>query len=182
MGRRGGVGILMAVARDVARQQRMAEAARVRAIREAERQERATQREAARYKRECSNVEGDGARSRTRYREAREQETALLNEDIQDTLTALDRILSNTFSVDDTISFAGLRILDAPPSFAPPEHPQTSTRSSSGGDLSSWRARSRWNQSLYAGCEEAIRQRGHGGMEELRSRSGRMAEAGSTAH
>jgi hypothetical protein len=41
MGRRGGVGILMAVARDVARQQRVAEAARVRAIREAERQERA---------------------------------------------------------------------------------------------------------------------------------------------
>jgi restriction system protein len=59
---------------------------------------------------------------KTRYREAREQETTLLNEDIQDKLTALDRILPDTLSVNDTISFAGLRILDAPPPFAPPEH------------------------------------------------------------
>jgi hypothetical protein len=51
MGRRSGASIFLAVARDLAKQQRQAEAARNRAIREIERQTKAAQREAIRSER-----------------------------------------------------------------------------------------------------------------------------------
>jgi restriction system protein len=123
MARRGGAGILMAIARDVARQQRQAAAAQNRSRREAERQHRASEREAVRAEREYARSAKEAEREeKARYLQQRELEAQELNATAEAKLSSFEDILAQTLSVDDTISFSSLRLHDLPPSFEPPAH------------------------------------------------------------
>jgi len=116
-------GILMAIARDIARAQKEADRKRkafereqARIIRQQERQ--ATQsRTAAQKALKKMEVEQKGF-----YLHAREEEANNRNAEICGKLEGLDELLSNTLAVNDMISFAGLRISELPPAFAPPLH------------------------------------------------------------
>lgn len=123
MGRRSGSSILFAIARDVARAQRKAEAARVKAIREGERQVRIAQREAVRLERDQARTLKEIEREdKARFLQEREQERAALNEGIATTNAALESILSHTLSVNDLIAFDDLRIHENTSDFIPPTH------------------------------------------------------------
>lgn len=116
MGRRSGLGILFAVSRDIARQQRRAEAEHRRQLREAERQERAARREEARVEREYATTLREIERAeKAEYVLSRQLETEELNEATSDTILLLSGILEQTLTIDDTISFDDLRIHDSPP-------------------------------------------------------------------
>ena len=106
----------MAIARDVARHQRQAEAAQRRALRDAEQRAKAMEREATRLQRERTRTLKEVAREeKARYVQEREQEAADLNEDIGLRLKALDGILLHTLSVNDAIAFDSLRIHEQVP-------------------------------------------------------------------
>lgn len=119
MGRRGG--ILMAIARDISRAQRQAEAARVRAAREHDRYVRVQLREEAREERENVRSLKEQARyEKEQYLADREQEAADLTADAEERVDRLKEILSDTLSVDDRIAFDALRIHDTFDTFSPP--------------------------------------------------------------
>ena len=121
MGHRGG--ILMAIARDLARQQK-----------DIERQRKAFEGEQARFikQRERHVTQARTAaqkalnkmeiEQKASYQHAREKEARNRNVDICEKLQALDELMSDSLSVDDMISFNGLRISAGVPSFAPPAH------------------------------------------------------------
>lgn len=111
----------MAIARDVARQQRQAEAAHNRTLRDAERDAARRYREAQRAQREYARSMKELEREkRAFYLSEREQEAAELNRGLEENRERLDRILVDTLSVSDTIAFDSLRIQDEPPAFTPP--------------------------------------------------------------
>ena len=56
------------------------------------------------------------------YSHWREEEAKNRNADISGKLEALDELLADSLSVNEIISFDGLRISERPPSFAPPLH------------------------------------------------------------
>jgi restriction system protein len=123
---RSGAGIVMAIARDVARYQRQAAAAHNRAVREAERQARAVERERVRVEREYARTVKEREREeKARYLQDREQEAADLNAAIADQLAELDSILPQTLLVNDSISFEGLRIREIAPQLELPDRLKT---------------------------------------------------------
>jgi hypothetical protein len=110
--------VVTAIARETARQQRAAEAAQQRALREAVRLERERKKE---------HALADKA-ARQRYLEARAEEVQGLNMDLAERISALDRILEHTLNVDDTISFGALRITEEFRPFRSPDELHTSLR------------------------------------------------------
>lgn len=111
MGRRSGfIGVLNAVARDVARAQRQAEAAHRRQVRENARIMRENARAAAAMEKE----------EKKRYLRMRELKVEDLKEELADRLQDLRQILDHTLSVDDTISFESLKIQEKFPPFKKP--------------------------------------------------------------
>ncbi len=103
MARRSSFGSLMtAVARDAARRQRQAEAER-------KRQARAVAT-AARDNERARNLQAK--EDKQRYLEARIEETEDQNTELTERIDELKTVLEHTLSVDDTISFESLRILD----------------------------------------------------------------------
>ncbi|MBS0549360.1 MAG: restriction endonuclease [Proteobacteria bacterium] len=126
---RSGVGILMAVARDVARYERQAAAAHVRSIREAEKQARMAQRDAERATRERARTLREQEREeKARHLQDQEQEVADLNTEIANQLDALAAILPQTLSVCDAIAFDSLRIHEPSPVLEIPEHLRNGTQ------------------------------------------------------
>ena len=104
------VSLMNAMARDAARSQRQAEAARrsqererLRAIRAAERADAAATKEA-----------------RQRYLDDRINEAAELNRELAQRVSELAGVLEQTLTVDDRIDFDSLRVKDAYPPFEPP--------------------------------------------------------------
>ena len=143
--RRGFVGVVTAIAREAARQQRLAETARRRQQREADMAQRRAIREAAQLKREMEAAQKQAMReeanlkrdrqkkqsqadkeARQRYLEDRIAEIESLNSDIQEQISELSRILEHTLDIDDTISFDTLKINDHFPDFYPPNEFQMS--------------------------------------------------------
>jgi len=124
MARRGSVaGIIMAMARESARHQRIAatNAARqqrdqVRQERQLERKRRESEREYFRTKREAEKAE------KTRYLEDRLQSANESNEDVQQYCSELQGVLSHTLSIDDTITFKSLLIAEKPPRLSIPKN------------------------------------------------------------
>ncbi|MBR0599785.1 restriction endonuclease [Sinanaerobacter chloroacetimidivorans] len=110
MARRGYGSILTAMAREAARQQRVAEADQKRRIREAERARREEIRQAAL----------DAKEEKQRYLEIRVDEVDEMNEELEERVSDLLSILTNTLSINDTISFNSLKIHDAGPKYKPP--------------------------------------------------------------
>lgn len=152
MARRSGAGILMAMARDVARSQRQAQAARNRSIREAERSQRAAERESIRSEREYARSMKELEREeKARYLQERELEAQELNTAAQAKLSSFDDILTQTLSVDDRISFDGLRMHDVPPSFEPSAHLVSGKRAPDEAAFLSKVAPRRWFDFLIPG-------------------------------
>jgi restriction system protein len=121
MRRRGFGGILSAIARDVARAQRQAEANRKRQLRAQAQQ----MREALREERQLHLVterqtRQDERAARQQYWEDRIAEAAARNAELQNRIEKLRGILTYTLSVNDTIHFDDLRIKDLCPVFSPP--------------------------------------------------------------
>lgn len=120
MGRRSGfAGFVTAVARDVARTQRQAEAARrrqeaqaLRSVREAGRAVRLAERDARQAARE----------SRQAYMEARSDEAGEKNEELRARIDELSTLLDQTLDVDDAISFESLRLTGAFHPFTAPSN------------------------------------------------------------
>lgn len=117
MGRSVG-SILLAIARESARQQRLAESARRRALRDAEREQRNAEREEQRSQRALEQTNRELTRlfqvnqreAKAQYQRAQEHEVARLNSTLGQTIENLNGILSHTLSVDDTIVIDTLRI------------------------------------------------------------------------
>lgn len=115
----------MAMARDIARAQRQADAARwktfhdqERQVREAERQYRANQREAAREHRETLRSQREAAKEeRQLYLEERQEEAEALAEDAAAREQELVQILEHTLRVDDKIDLDTLRVTETFPAF-----------------------------------------------------------------
>jgi restriction system protein len=123
---RGAVGILMAIARESARNQRRIQAAEKRANREAEKQARAAireieQRERTAYRQAIINEKERAREEKARYLASREQEVVDLNEAVFETLESIASLLAHTLTIDDSISFDSLRIHDQAPPFTIPE-------------------------------------------------------------
>ena len=125
VGRRTGLGgLVAAIARDAARQQRFAETERRRQVREAERIERNRQRtffqnqraDLVRSQREQERFE------KAQDLENRENEASELNEGIARQVDELGKILRDTLVVNDTIDFDSLRIRDTSPAFEIPSN------------------------------------------------------------
>lgn len=72
-------------------------------------------REMARYEKEQERV------NKLQYSEDRQGEVEDLNSEIKDTLSDLEGLIEHTLSVDDTISFASLRLTDPLPVFMVPD-------------------------------------------------------------
>lgn len=133
MARRGG-GILMAIARDIARQQRRSEVAlrravreqeaeRNRFVREAERQQRQHERSAAASAREQAKLLKEIEREeKARYLKDREDEAAALDTEAAERLEALNAILAHTLSVNDALNFEDLRVKEPPPVLSQTTH------------------------------------------------------------
>jgi restriction system protein len=114
--------VIRAIARETAKQQRLAESERRavarefdRAQREKRRADAVRERERVRYDRESERI------AKQRYLEFREGEVRDSNEAICTRLETLETILSTALMVDDTVTFDSLRISDTPPSFSPPK-------------------------------------------------------------
>lgn len=118
MARRGG--ILMAIARDVARAQKQAEVARQRAAREQDRHYRASLKEIAREERESLRSLKEQAREeKLQYLEDRQDEAATLAAEAQQKVDELSGILGYTLLVNDRIDFDALRIMESMDPFEP---------------------------------------------------------------
>lgn len=105
------IGVINAIARESAREQRIAEAERKRAIREHHRAIKKAQRDATVSAKEAKQ----------RYLEERSNEVEDKNAQLADKLDDLSKILSHTLAVDDRIDFDSLRIKEMYPEFAPPK-------------------------------------------------------------
>lgn len=104
MGRRGGfVGILSAMARESARQQRLAEAAERKQLREIAR----LQREEDRFNKLLAKEE------KQRYLERRIEETDEMNLELNEKIEELQKILHETLSKDDRVYFDSLRTFES---------------------------------------------------------------------
>lgn len=110
MARRGYGSLFTAMARENARQQRMAIAEQNRRIREAEKAKREAIRQAALNAKE----------EKLRYIQSRIDDVDEMNNQVKERLGDLSSILINTLSVNDTISFDSLKIHDEGPKFNPP--------------------------------------------------------------
>lgn len=98
------------MAREAARQQREAEAARKRLVREQERRQRERTKQLVQAEKEA----------KVAYLEARQQEVADLNSDLQAYMAELQDILPSTLQHNDTITFDSLRRRDRFQAFSPP--------------------------------------------------------------
>jgi restriction system protein len=118
MGRRSGLaGLLVAISRDIARQQRLAEAERRRQERESIR----AQRHAIRIQKEETRLQKLAEKEeRERYLEDRIEEVSEKNIELEERIQELKDILEDTLKIDDTINFDSLKIKDKYPSFNPP--------------------------------------------------------------
>lgn len=97
-------GVLNAIARGVARSQRMAASERKRAIRAAQREAIANAKE-----------------SKLKYLESRIEEVAGINSHLEEQLAEYSTILQQTLTIDDTIDFDSLRIKEIFPPFVVPK-------------------------------------------------------------
>ncbi|WP_197280862.1 hypothetical protein [Bosea vaviloviae] len=103
----------MAIARDVARAQKQADAMRLRAAREQDRDFRANLREMAREERENLRSLKEQARDeKLQYLEHRQEEAESLSAEAQQRLDELNGVLGFTLLVNDRIDFDALRISD----------------------------------------------------------------------
>jgi restriction system protein len=110
----------MAIARDVARAQKQADAARQRAAREQDRHFRASLREAAREEREnLRSLKEQAREDKLQYLEDRQEEAAALAADAQHVLDELSGLLGYTLLVNDRIDFDSLRIAGSVEPFEP---------------------------------------------------------------
>lgn len=111
MERRGYGTLINAMAREAARQQRLAVADQKRQIREAERAKREAVRLAALNAKE----------EKQRYLQSRIDEVDEMNDVLKERISDLSNILMDTLTVNDTISFDSLKIHDEGPKYNP--HP-----------------------------------------------------------
>jgi restriction system protein len=118
MGRRGYGSLFTAIARESARQARMAQTEQRRRIREGEQAKRKFVRQIALNAKE----------EKQRYLQSRIDEVDELNHELKETLEDLLNILMNTFSVNDTISFDSLKIHEEGPKYNPPSELTTPNR------------------------------------------------------
>lgn len=110
----------MAMARDVARAQKQAEAARQRAAREQDRHYRASLREIAREEREnLRSLKEQAREEKLQYLEDRQEEAATLAAEAQQTEDELSGMLGYTLLVNDRIDFDALRITEMMEPFEP---------------------------------------------------------------
>ena len=110
------LGVVKTIARESARLQREAEAARRRQHRDAEAQSRYIAREAAQLRRESERESAQAEKAeRQRYLETREAEVADLNTDLHDKIDEIRSVLDHTLHIDDTISFDSLLIKETFP-------------------------------------------------------------------
>lgn len=122
------------MAREAARQQRINAAAQRAQLREQERQQKEQRREQERQQKEHKREEKqlhqqqlasqrDAERSAKRqYLEDRAKEAEYKTQSINDFLGRLEDILSDTLSIDDTISFNALRVHEKAPAVLVPRH------------------------------------------------------------
>lgn len=109
MGRHGG--ILMAIARDVARAQKQAEAARLRAAREQDRHHRARLRDIARDEREnLRSLKEQAREEKLQYLDVRQEEAVSLVAEASNALEEIRGVLGYSLLVNDRIDFDDLRI------------------------------------------------------------------------
>lgn len=118
MGRRGYGSLINAMAREAARQQRMAVTEHKRQVREAERAQREAIRQAALNAKE----------EKQRYQQSRIDEVEEMNDDLKATLEDLSDILNDTLTINDTISFDSLKIHEEGPKYSPPSQLTTPNR------------------------------------------------------
>ena len=114
MARRGGFErALMAAAREMSRQARIAEQNRKRALREQAAEARRSSQEAAReYKiRVASAKEADRER-KAAHLEQRQQAVEMANASVREKIDSIEGILEQTLHVNDTIEFDSLRVRD----------------------------------------------------------------------
>lgn len=123
MGRRSGAtAILIALAREAARQQRLAVAEEERRHREAERLQRMRLKEEAASARLALASQREMERlAKARYIENREDEVQELNDQVTETIERLGAVLDDTLSIDDAIDFESLRVHDSPPRLRIPD-------------------------------------------------------------
>lgn len=101
----------MAIARDVARAQKQADAARLRATREQDRSYRAGLREIAREEREnLRSLKEQAREEKLQYLEDRQEEAETLAAEAQNQLDELSGVLGYTLLVNDRIDFNALRV------------------------------------------------------------------------
>jgi restriction system protein len=118
MARRGSIaGIIMAAARESARQQRIAVANAQRAIREQKRSERSALAARREYERELKQSDKE---AKARYLEMRIQQVDEQNRELRERLADLNTLLTDTLEKDDAIKFSSLRINDKPPKLSLP--------------------------------------------------------------
>lgn len=119
MARRSGLEkFVMSMARQAARQQRINASQRLKTQREAERQERQHLRHQQNLERQLMLSKKEAEKvARAQYIEDREDEAEMQNREVAERLAELSQILPATLSIDDTISFDSLRIVQAPPPF-----------------------------------------------------------------
>lgn len=118
MGRRSGfVGVINSIARDVARAQRQAEAARNRAIREAGRQQRELERMHRQTLRDRMAADREAKRQ---YVEDQLENAADQSAALEERVAHLERILVDGLAKGDRIDFDSLRVSDSYPPFDPP--------------------------------------------------------------
>lgn len=114
---------LNSMARQAARNQREAEAARKRAQTELERRQRAANREFLATQKELAQAQKLAEKeAKEAYLAARQQEVHDLNSEIVEIVVDLQGILPATLGHDDTISFNNLRQWERFPDFQPPFH------------------------------------------------------------
>ncbi len=127
--RKGMASLVNAIARDMARAQRKAEAERKRQLRAQVAQRKAVEREIRQAELEAKRQKAQSERERKQLeKEAREQyladrlqETEDGNTELAEYLNALRNILEHTLTVDDRIEFDSLRVKYEYPAFNPPQ-------------------------------------------------------------
>lgn len=112
--------VIRAIARETAKQQRL-RASEQRALeRETDREQRQQRRDRAIKEREQARYSRESERlAKQNYLEFQMQEARDKNDNITLLLNELENILSATLTVDDTVTFDSLRVLENPSPFAP---------------------------------------------------------------
>lgn len=112
--------VIRAIARETAKQQRL-RASEQRALeRETDREQRQQRRDRAIKEREQARYSRESERlAKQNYLEFQMQEARDKNDNIKLLLNELENILSATLTVDDTVTFDSLRVLENPSPFAP---------------------------------------------------------------